>query len=92
MFGLPLEQIEHVRHQLHDSIEGFHSALGRSRQIDDQDTSAGSRQDAGQDRQRGRFAAMRAHQLAKTGDFAVQDGAGGFGRDIARRQCRCRPW
>ena len=76
VFGLPSEQFEHVRYQLYDSIQGFHRPLGRPRQSHDQNLPARSGQRTRQHGQRRRSPALQAHQLAKTGDFTIQNRAG----------------
>ena len=71
---------EDICHRLH----GFHGTPWRSRDVEDETTSDGSRQPAGE-------AAQRAHGargLGQAGGLALEDGAGRLRGDIGRREPR----
>ena len=84
MTSASIEQIQHVGDQSQNSIERFHSSLGGSGKIDDETSVAGPGKGAGEDGFGGGFEAGGSHYLAETGNFALDDIAGGFGGDVAR--------
>ena len=67
----------------HEYGEAFGDLLGFARQIDDEATSADSGRGTREDRPRHFIEALGTKNLAKTRQFAFEDGASRFGGDIA---------
>src|SRR5258708_6211794 len=74
-----------MRNKIHNRIQRFHSALGRSWKVDDQRPSPYAGQPPSQRRKRRYFTSFGAYHLAESWNFALDHGTRSLRRNVAQR-------
>jgi len=83
-----LDEVNDMGQQVDDGFERLDGALRAAGQVHNDDALADAA-DGARERCGASFLdAFQAHQFGKAGDFALDDGAGGFRRHIARGKAR----
>ena len=84
MLGSTLKQIDRMREQLQDRLQGLGRTFGTSRKCQNESFLSGTRQGSGKRSELSLLETPQSHQLSQAGDLLFKKWLDGFRRHVTR--------